>query len=358
MGVSGLWVFLNDIIKNIDINKIASQPIIIDINLYIYKYVIGFRNKQHLKYTTTPHIYALYRILKLLLTYNIMPICIFDGKSPRIKEKLINKRKKNSQNALDALDAISDTNIDSDAYIKKYKKSFILTHEMIEDCKIFLNYTGIPYVESIGESDPQCAALCHYYNNIISGVLSDDSDILAYGSKKIFKEINIHTNEIMYISQNELIEYLQTKTNIICKENNINSLTFTFNSFIDFTIILGNDFTYGIRTSHKINREEIFKLFVLNEFNIEKMIEYIYIVNEQYNKIVYYIPENFLDKYKEIKNNYTKVKIINPADININMTKPNLSKLKEYLIFNNMHSDDILIISNMLIKSYESYNKN
>jgi 5'-3' exonuclease len=352
MGINGFWVFLNDIVKKVDIDKIKFKPLIIDINLYIYKYVIGLRNNVNNKYPNSIHIYALYRILKMLLNYNILPICIFDGKTPKLKQDSIIRRKQISHNANEK---IALNNLNSDQYIKNYKKSFILTYDMIQECKIFLGHTGLPYVESLGEGDPQCAAMSHYYSNSITGVLSDDSDIITYGSKILFKEINPETNIITYISQQAIIEYLQNKTNNIRKENNLEALTFTFDSFIDFTIVLGNDYAHGIRSNQKINREELFKLFVLNDLDINKLVSYIYELNNNFGTIVYYIPEKFIEKYIEIKNLYLKVEIIHPSKINIQMTNPNLSKLKNFLTTHNIFENDILILSNILIQNYKLF---
>ena len=353
MGVNGFWIFFNDIVKKIDINSIKAQPLIIDISLYIYKYVIGFRNNPNLKSTYVPsHIYALYRIIKLLLTYNIMPICVFDGKGPKLKQNSINRRKQISQNANEK---ILTLNTDSGEYIKNYKKSFILTYDMIEECKIFLQYTGLPYIESIGESDPQCAALSHYYANIITGVLSEDSDIITYGSQNLFRDIDPEKNQILTISSEGIIEYLQAKTNTIRKELNLSPLIITKDAFIDFTIILGNDYVNGIRSSTKTDRDELFRLFVLNDLLMEKFISYIYGINVELNKIVYYIPENFLIKYMEIKEIYTKVDIINPSEINIKMKRPDLNKLQNFLIKNKFSQNDKLILSNLLLVNYKIF---
>jgi 5'-3' exonuclease len=356
MGINGFWIFLNDIVKKIDIDKIKFKPLIIDINLYIYKYVIGLRNNVNNKYPNSIHIYALYRILRMLLNYNILPICIFDGKTPKLKQDSVNRRKQLSHNANEKIVSNNlNPNLNLNQYIKNYKKSFVLTYDMIEECKIFLDHTGLPYVESIGEGDPQCAALSHYYSNSITGVLSDDSDIITYGSKILFKEIDPETNIITYISQQSIIEYLQNKTNNIRKENNLESLTFTFDAFIDFTIVLGNDYANGIRSSQKICREELFKLFVLNDLDINKLILYIYKINTNYEKILYYIPENFLEKYSEIKKLYLNVEIINPSNINIHMSNPNLTKLKDFLTTHNFLQNDILILSNILIQNYKLF---
>ena len=34
---------------------------------------------------------------------------------------------------------------------------------MISECKELLDKSGIPYVNSIGEADPQCVGMQHYY---------------------------------------------------------------------------------------------------------------------------------------------------------------------------------------------------
>lgn len=60
-----------------------------------------------------------------------------------------------------------------------------VTNEMVEDCKELLRLFGVPYVESPGEADAQCAILEQL--NLVDGIVSDDSDIFLFGGMNVFR---------------------------------------------------------------------------------------------------------------------------------------------------------------------------
>jgi flap endonuclease-1 len=368
MGCKGLWAFLNDIIEEVSLDKLRGKPIVIDIMLYIYKYTIGIRNTGYDIISSNGenlnHVYAIYNLVKNFSDNGILPICVFDGKSPDIKKDSVEKRKQIAENADEKCkqllsdenyDDIEQLNID---YIKNFKKSFSINSTIIDECKYLLQCFGIPYVDSIGEADSQCTALSHYYRNVISGVLSEDSDVLIFGGHLLFRDFDVKNNKIKMLELNKILNYLQSKTQEICRTNFKKPLQFTMDNFIDFTIILGNDYGHGIRCSGGNNRDKLFELFVINDFDVVKYIVHLYQINKEVNHIKYYIPENFIEKWVISRNNYKLAEIINPSDINIFMNQPNYDDLIHLLINKKINKSQIEYITTSLKKLYNLYSKN
>jgi 5'-3' exonuclease len=370
MGCKGLWAFLNDILEEVSIDKLRGKPIIVDIMLYIYKYTIGIRNTGYDIISTNGenlnHIYAIYNLIKNFSDNGILPICVFDGKSPELKKDSVEKRKqiaemadekcKQLMNQTDIYDIDDFEQINSE-YIKNFKKSFSINSNIIDECKYLLESFGIPYIDSLGEADSQCTALSHYYKTIVSGVLSEDSDILIFGGHSLFRDFDLRNNRIKLLELEKILNYLQNKTNEICHVHFKKSLIFTMDNFIDFTIILGNDYGHGVRCSGGNNREKLFELFVLNEFNVVNYIAHLYQINKEVGYIKYYIPENFIEKWVHSKNNYKLAEIIDPSEIDICMKKPNFEDLSMFLINKKVSKNQIDYISNSLKKLYELYSK-
>ena len=367
MGTSGFWSFYHDLIKTIPLNTIEGKVIYVDIILYIYKYVIGIRKSgcdiKSNDGKIINHIHAITKIIKNFTDHNIFPVCVFDGKAPIEKEETIHKRHERAEISIEKCNEIiikkNDENNDNDdkndndndEYIKYFKRSFVLTQRMIQECKDFLDYAGIPYVNSYTEADPQCVALNHYYKYISSGIYSEDSDIILYGGDILYHNLDMKNNKISYIDYNSIINFLQKKVDNICIEHNLIKKEVNRNNFIDFSIIMGNDYCNGIRISGKNNRDKLLELFTINDFNMKNFVNHILKMN--INKIIYYIPENFLEKWNSCKQIYSDINVINPIDINIILKQPNTITLKHFLMNLNIRNN---IMNNFIKSINDNYN--
>lgn len=335
MGTTGFWSYYSSLVKTMNLSKIKNHIMFIDIILYIHKYVIGIRKSGNdIKLEdgkNITHIHAMHKIIKPFIDLNILPICVFDGKAPIIKEETIEKRKDVIENSIEKCVKLKENNISEkdEEYIKYFKRSFVLTTDMINECKEFLDNLGLPYVNSIGEADPQCAGLSHYYMNYCAGVYSEDSDIILNGGSILLRDLNLKDNTISYIKKDSIINFLQEKCDIITEKYNLSKQIITHEIFIDFSHIMGNDYCNGIRCSGGNNRDKLFEIFVCCNFDVELFVETIYELNKK--KILFYIPEDFLIKWKISKNTFDNIKIINPAEINLNLNKINTTKLYYFL---------------------------
>ena len=67
---------------------------------------------------------------------------------------------------------------------------------MIQECKMFLDLMGIPHYTAYEEADSQCASLAYYYNNITNGVVSEDSDIIIFGSPQLIRDVDFKSTSV------------------------------------------------------------------------------------------------------------------------------------------------------------------
>ena len=227
---------------------------------------------------------------------------------------------------------------------------------------MFLDLMGIPHCTAYEEADSQCASLAYYYNNITGGVVSEDSDIMIFCSTQLirdvdFKSTNKFCNIILF---NDIIDYLQSKTEQIRSELNLEPIIFTKENFVDFTIIMGNDYNNGIRCSggnSVTNRELLFRLFVKNDLKIENFVGYLYRINKKLDKIKFYIPENFIEKIINCRTNYRYANIYEPSDIKIYMNKPDYDKIKNMMIENEFQSKQYTQFIKNLTGMFRFYSK-
>lgn len=111
MGIDGLYKFINknisDVYNNVGIHEIRHKPCIIDGMQHIFSQLIYMRSRGKEVITedgsNISHIYGLINSLTYYLKFGIIPIFIFDGKSPEIKKNKIEERKKNLKENLKKL---------------------------------------------------------------------------------------------------------------------------------------------------------------------------------------------------------------------------------------------------------------
>jgi len=373
MGSKGFWAFFASIIKKVPLSDLKGKPLFIDAMLYIYKFIIGIRNSgSDIKLKSgknVTHLYAIYNLVKNYISDDILPIFVFDGHAPEIKKKEIEKRQNDVSKAQQKInnydnDNDNDKNIENEfsEYIKNFKRSFSLNTNMIQECKMFLDLMGIPYCTAYEEADSQCASLAYYYNNITSGVVSEDSDIMIFGSPQLIRDVDFKSSNKFcnIILLDDIIDYLQSKTDQIRTELNLEPLIFTKQNFVDFTIIMGNDYNNGVRCSggnSVSNRELLFRLFVKNDFKIENFVGYLYTINKRLDKIKFYIPENFIEKIINCRTNYKYANIYEPSDIQIYMNKPKYEEIKKFMIENEFSSNQITQFIKNLFGIFKFYCK-
>jgi len=313
MGIKNLLKFLSeqpDLIKKINLKEYYGKKIAIDISILLYQIVIAIRNSgadlTNNKGEITSHILGLFNKTINFLEKGIIPIYVFDGKPPELKRKVIDARKQVKKKAIEKLQ-----NVKTEAEKIKYlKRSVYITSKQLDQCRELLRLMGIPYVDAPEEADSELAYLCR--ENMVYAVLTEDMDILTFGSPRIIRNLSSNKKPPIEIELSSTLDKL-----------NIN-----YEQFIELCILFGCDYCQHF---NNITNTKIYDTYIKYN-NIEKTIEKLKI--DGYN-----IPDNF--EYKEAKQyfiNYNnspvlpeKLKLKNPdtdALLNILVNKYGLVKFK------------------------------
>ncbi len=253
MGIKKLFTFLNnnsiykiypnikDLFRDLKLKK--SEIIIgIDGNLYTYKYSHSYDNM----------LIGFYNQIINFLSSGIIPFYIFDGGTLNEKESTNhtrNLRKLNTKIKLDYLE--SNTEIPNDEYNvlkNKLEKNLLkITKEDTNKLLELFDLLNIPYIFAHGEGEYLAVLLNKL--GIIDLILTDDTDPIPSGAKHIIKFYN---NNVYYLNLTDLFL----------------DLDLTKEEFIDFCILMGNDY---ISLNHGIKPNELYKL-VKKYSSIENMI--------------------------------------------------------------------------------------
>ena len=306
MGIRNLNKYLKNnctkSIRNVHLKELEHKSIVIDTSIYLYRFM-----------TEDALMENMYHMISILLSYNIEPIFVFDGKPPIEKNETINNRKNERKLAHvkyaeferqlgNNINEKERKNIQKD--MNKLKRQIVsITKKDIYNVKELLSNYGIKYINSDGEADELCAYLVN--NDICWGCLSDDTDMFVYGCKYVLREINL-LNHTVYVYD----------TNSILSELNIAETDFK-----EILILSSSEYNYNIN----IQLMDIITIY--QKYRTEK-------VNVTYNFYIWLLKNtNYIKDYKALLNTYQLYtdNTYNMTNIIINDSKKDIQKVQNIM---------------------------
>ena len=325
MGVKRLYQvvkhYANDCITERHFKEYKGTVQAIDASLLLYKFCIALMDTSHFKKEDgeiVGHLFACFFKTMSMLRYGIMPLWIFDGAPPSIKQDTIDERRKVKDTAISKL---SNININHIEKCKLTKKTFSITTKQITELKLLLDYIGINYIEAPGEAEAQCAAM--NIANKCDGVVTEDWDAVLFGCKKMLKDFSNKTS-VIEIDVVKLMDEL-----------GINQ-----EQLIDLCSILGNDYCTGISGVTGIKPIDIYKKFKKSQFDMYIFLDLLR--KENKIKFKYRIPEKFEEEWQQARNYYLHAPVIKPETITIEWKEPQYNKIYKYLVEEKKLNQDII----------------
>ena len=395
MGVDGLHKFINkncsDAVRIVNISELRGKSCVIDGMQHVYSQLIYMRARNKEVITedgkNISHIHGLVNSLKYYLKHGIIPIFVFDGKSPDIKKKKIEERKKTLRDNLEKMKelnelkeniekiiedsdnntgqtnngnstdiengqdpdfmnklvygtpptesylnkyaknmdggyAINDINNKNnmnkiyeinEEYNKIYKKSILFKDYFIIDWIEIIEFLGLPVIKAEGEADPLCSYILKYNPNVY-GIISDDSDMLVFGSPLLMRKAR--NQDFSVIKFDSLIESLNTLLYDIYDKN----IDFTYDNLIEFSVLLGTDYGSMMLKENKNDSMDILMYYVDNDMDFKRVI-----YEDQYDEFLT-IKKYYTDSEKTFTDNYDHL-LMKPV-----WNKPKLMELKKRLL--------------------------
>jgi len=269
MGIKGLPKLIETIagtyaIKTYEFSRFADMKISIDASPMIYQTVISMRSSgkdmKNKKGGLTSHLHGIFYKVLTFLQNNMVPIFVFDGKSPDMKNKTLQKRNDRRLDAETHLKNLTDS--EDEEYIKYFKQVFRPTKQDIEECQIMLDLMGIPWITAPGEADVVCAWLAIRHDErgkrYVKGVCSDDSDMLVLGAPYLFK------NMLKFMNGKKTIKVISLRKTLV-------KMNLTMDQFVDLCILMGCDYCENIKG---IGPNTAYKLLHKND-NLENVLKHI-----------------------------------------------------------------------------------
>jgi flap endonuclease-1 len=230
LGVRGLNTLIKNTTKNTIVKKTLKDftncKIAIDTHFFLYKFLINKGN----------HIDGLFLMIINMLNNKIVPIFIFDGASTELKDETLEERREEkkqlNQSINDLKQQLENKENMTKEEIEKIEKELnetegklvYINRKVISSSKRLMELMGIRYIEANCEAEIVCSKLSKY--GLVDYVLTDDTDAIPFGSRKVLRELNMVTGEVL--------------------EYNINMVMYqwriSLKKLVELSILLGNDY--------------------------------------------------------------------------------------------------------------------
>lgn len=309
MGSKKLNYLLKKKIKNIssinNFDQFIGKNIGIDLSLFIFKYLYNNNN-------------ILEELIKQIIFFNnlnITPYYVFDGSYPEEKIKTINYRKNKKIKVNKKINRLKEIknefNKDFKILIEKNiaklsKRLIYVNDDLINTIKLFFDYSNIIYFQFDYESDVVLSSLSKH--NLIDYVISDDIDLIVYGTKYMLKDFSFGNKTCIIYSLDNILQEL-----------NINN-----NQLIILNLLLGCDYNDKLKN---ININDIFNITyyykkienIEHYFNNDMYNDYFSLIKNNFNIYQKNIQKDiFLDLLNNRNNNINYIELTNLLNQNLN----------------------------------------
>ena len=190
MGIRGLNNLIKkyapDAISEKDISLYKGSKVAIDCSILLYKFKYASR-------APNSHIIGIANRIKYYFMNGILPIFVFDGVPPAAKKNVLVKRQANKERMYTRLELLrekipennEEEKLIKDEIEKITSQLIVIKKKDIEECKEFLELSGIPYCTAPEDAEKYCAFL--QKNGLVDYTITDDTDATTFGCKKILK---------------------------------------------------------------------------------------------------------------------------------------------------------------------------
>jgi len=223
MGIKNLNQFLLKTCSKKAIQKMCfldfqRKVIVIDISIYLYKFMTDGNYMEHL-----------YTLLSIFKYYIITPIFVFDGKPPPEKWDLIKKRNWEKKEAEAKLLEISShpDDFSKEEIDELRKKAVRIKNVDILKAKELMDAFGFIYYDAPGEADQLCA---YFVNTGIAwACVSDVMDMFLYGCTRVLRNLSLMNHHVLYYDTPQIL----------------NELGMNYTDFLEIMVLCGTDYNTG-----------------------------------------------------------------------------------------------------------------
>ncbi|RFU78281.1 nuclease [Trichoderma arundinaceum] len=191
MGVTGLLPILKSIQRPTELKKYNGETLAVDGYGWLHRAAYSCAVELGQGKPTKKYINAVLYRVRMLKHFGVTPYMVFDGDFLPSKAATEASRAKKREEKLKLANEYLKAGKSSQA-AQEFQKCIDITPEMASAVIQQLKKMGIPYVVAPYEADAQLVYLERH--GFVGGIISDDSDLLVFGAKRLLTKLDQYGN--------------------------------------------------------------------------------------------------------------------------------------------------------------------
>ncbi|XP_051579552.1 exonuclease 1-like [Myxocyprinus asiaticus] len=191
MGIQGLLQFIRDASEPINVKKYRGQTVAVDTYCWLHKGAFSCAEKLAKGEPTDQYVTFCMKFVDMLLSFGVKPILVFDGRNLPSKQEVERTRRERRQaNLQKGKQLLREGKISEarDCFTRCVNITPSMAHDVIKAART----RGVDCVVAPYEADAQLAFLNK--SGIAQAVITEDSDLLAFGCKKVILKMDKQGN--------------------------------------------------------------------------------------------------------------------------------------------------------------------
>ncbi|OAA59841.1 DNA repair protein (XPGC)/ Rad [Niveomyces insectorum RCEF 264] len=245
MGISGLLPLLKSIQRPTELKKFAGETIAVDAYGWLHRGAISCAMELAQGKPTRKYVDSVLNRVRMVQHFGVTPYLVFDGDFLPSKAATEASRAKRREQSRKAGQELVKAGNAKQAFLE-FQKAIDVTPEMARHLIEELKKLGLPYVVAPYEADAQMVYLERH--GLVGGILSEDSDLLVFGAKRLLTKLDMH-GHCIEINRREFCA---------CRE--ISLTDWTDREFRQMAILSGCDYldsigNIGLKTAYRLMRK-------------------------------------------------------------------------------------------------------
>ncbi|XP_068574550.1 exonuclease 1 [Cebidichthys violaceus] len=291
MGISGLLQFIKDAAEPVNVQKYKGQTVAVDTYCWLHKGAFSCAEKLAKGEPTDQYVWYCMKFVEMLLAFSVKPILVFDGRNlPSKREVERTRRERREDNLRKGRQLLREGKLSEarECFTRCVNITPAMAHNLIKAARA----RGVDCVVAPYEADAQLAYLTK--SGLAQAVITEDSDLLAFGCKKVILKMD---------KQGNGLEIDQSNMGRCRSLGNV----FTEEKFRYMCILSGCDYLASL---HGIGLGKACKLLRLaKDPDILKVIRKM----GQYLKMSLVIPEQYVEGFVRANNTFLYQLVFDPV---------------------------------------------